>query len=43
MLPSMEAMAATPMTAVKVILVEGAPLVLMGLHPSVEQQSTLSE
>lgn len=36
-----EARTATPMAAVSVILVEGAPLSWTGLHLSVEQQSTL--
>lgn len=41
MLPHTEAMTAAPTIAAKVVLVAGAPLTVMGLHLSVEQQSTL--
>lgn len=40
-LPHTEARTAAPMAAVRVILVEGAPLSVTGLHLSVEQHSTV--
>lgn len=41
MLPHMEARTATPAATVRVILVDGAPLTVTGLHLSDEQQSIL--
>lgn len=43
MLPQTEASIAAPTAAVRVVLVDGAPLTVVGLHLSVEQQSTLVE
>jgi len=40
MLPHMEARMATPTAAVRVILVDGAPLIVTGLQLSDEQQVT---